>query len=51
MFSGEPGAMETNLFDVIGGLLSIPAAWLLWQIVSRINTAQRTTLVAASTFA
>lgn len=51
MFSGEPGAMDANALDVIGGLLSIPAAWFLWQIVRQVNEAQRSTLSAASTFA
>lgn len=37
--------------DVIAGLLSIPAAWFLLRIVQEVNSAQRSTLGAASAFA
>jgi hypothetical protein len=52
MFTGgEIGQSATTVLDVIGSLLSIPAAWFLLQIVRQVNSAQRSTLAAASTFA
>lgn len=48
--SGEIGQSSATILDVIGGLLSIPAAWFLLQIVRQVNSAQRSTLAAASTF-
>lgn len=52
MFTGgEIGQSAVTVLDVIGSLLSIPAAWFLLQIVRAVNSAQRSTLAAVSTFA